>query len=287
MNAERRRPARDQALAAGARGLPLRRVTATMHASRRRRADRRVLRPGLAAGRARRVVARELSPRPRRVGGWLGTRGTALLRAGRGDVEALARRPVRARRRRRRRSRGACRRCAASTGCSSSAARVRDDPTLRVARRSGRAACRRRCPRSRSRRCSPRPTSPRRSACATARCWRRSTPPGCASPSWSASRSAQVGARRRRRARDRQGQQGAAGAARRRGGRWLKRYLAKARPELAGTAKAPARVPDRAARAADAPGVLGADQALRACAPASRRRRCRRTCCATRSRRIC
>ena len=95
-------------------------------------------------------------------------------------------------------------------------------------------------------------------------------------------------ARRGRGARDRQGQQGTAGPARR-GGRRLAQALseARARPLLAAGQAPPARVPDRDATA---PLTRQAFWALiKRYARArrhSRRRRCRRTCCGTRSRRI-
>jgi integrase/recombinase XerD len=44
------------------------------------------------------------------------------------------------------------------------------DPTLKLLAARSRCACPRRCPRRRWRRCWPRPTPPRRWACATARC---------------------------------------------------------------------------------------------------------------------
>ena len=130
------------------------------------------------------------------------------------------------------------------------------------ARRRSRAGCPSCCPRSRSRRCSRRRRSTARSDCATARCWRPSTRRACACPSSSAQDRPGV-ARRGARARDGQGQQGAAGAARRRG-----RRLAQALPRdrAAGTRRrcqGRLRVSDGAPRPSHAAGVLGARKALR------------------------
>ena len=152
-------PHRDQALAADARGLPVRRMTTLRRSPRhdRRRADRRVLRPGLAAGRARRVVARELSPRPGRVGGVARRRAVSLLAATRSDVEALARRPVP------RQGEGDLGRATAFRAapllsrCSSKRGTCARTRRCACARRSSRGACPRSCPRSRSKRCSAAP----------------------------------------------------------------------------------------------------------------------------------
>src|SRR5881398_2437329 len=58
---------------------------------------------------------------------------------------------------------------------------IASDPTLRA-----RAPCRRAFPKKRSKRCSMHRIATRRSACATARCWKRSTPRDCASRNLSA-----------------------------------------------------------------------------------------------------
>ena len=61
--------------------------------------------------------------------------------------------------------------------------RIVADPTLKLANPSRPS----RLPKVMSEKpCSPRPTLTPRSACATAPCWKPSTPPACASPNWSA-----------------------------------------------------------------------------------------------------
>ena len=197
----RRRPARDQALAARARGLPLRRLTlrraryadSAVRCQRRSAADlidafcdQLWLQDGLAA-----VVARELPARPRRVGR-VARHGAALLAADRGDVEGWLADQFRAKAK----ATSVARRLSslrrfyrlqlerADRARGSDAARARAEeaapPAEEPVRGAGRGAARR----ARRRR--------RRSACATARCWRRSTRPACAYRSWSGSSIAQV-----------------------------------------------------------------------------------------------
>ena len=94
MNARRRRSARDQALAADARGLPLRQRDGTHRRDRRRRrTDRRVLRPALAAGRPR---AASLASYRRDLAAWAAgsaARGARCCRR-RAPTSRLARRAV-------------------------------------------------------------------------------------------------------------------------------------------------------------------------------------------------
>jgi integrase/recombinase XerD len=63
--------------------------------------------------------------------------------------------------------------------------RIFIDPTLKLANPARPRACPRSCRKNRSTPCSPPPISIPRSACATAPCWKRSTPPACAFPNWS------------------------------------------------------------------------------------------------------
>ena len=239
------------------------------------------LQDGLAAG-----VARELSPRSRRVGGWLGERA-ALCSPPSAPTSRLARRPVP------RQGEGHVGRAAAVVAA----------PLLPAAAASGHGARRiRRCAcgaeaaappaeepvrgaggsaaRGARRRHHARPARPRdaRDALRDGPARLRARRP-----------QARAGvARRRRRARDRQGQQGAARAARRRSGRVDRALPRVARaPSSLGTASAIALFLTARRGPLTPPGVLAAGQALRVARRHSRRRRCRRTCCATRSRRIC
>ena len=140
-------------------------------------------------GRPRAGVARELSARPRGVVGVARqARPTADAR-----TAATSKRgsPTSSARRRRRRS--IARRLSALRRFYRLAARARrgarGPDAARARAEQAAAAAEEPVRERRSRRCSPRPTSTRRSACATARCSRRCTRPGCASPSSSASRS--------------------------------------------------------------------------------------------------
>ena len=284
-------PHRDQALAAEARGLSLRRVTrssaaAVDHDANADRADRCVLRPGLASGRTRAVIARELSPRPDAMGRLARPAAAVLLlTAQRGDVEAFLAEQFRAKAK------------ATSIARRLSSLRrfyalqllqgtLRADPTLRV--RAPKLP--RRLPKNLSEveveallarprhRNHARPARPRdagNAVCdrlARVRAGRPHARPGVA--------------RHGRRASARQRQQGAARPA----GRGVDRVaqaLSRRRP-----AAAPRHRQERsgvrhcAPRSADAAGVLGAVEAPWREGGHSLRPACRRTCCATRSRPI-
>ena len=247
--------------------LPAARTAALSLPCARRRPDRRLLRPGVAAGRARAIVARELSARPRRWAAWLAARRRAARRGAR-RRRSLARRPVP------REGEGdvdrapavvaaPLLRAAAAAGHAargSDAARARAEAAAAAAEEPVRGAGRGAARGARRRR--------RRSACATARCWRRCTRPGLRVSELVGLKLAQVsldmgvvrvlgkGSKERlvplgEEAID-----------------WLKRYLAAARPRARRRRQERRDVPHRAPRPADAAGVLGADQALRASRPA-------------------
>ncbi len=237
-----------------------------------RRADRHVLRPGLAAGRPRRVVARELPPRPHGVGRLARPpRYAAALRAacrrrgvsrravpveGEGDVDRAPAFVA-----------AALLRAAGAPGHAVA-------PTRRCAcaRRSCRGACRRTSPRRRSRRCSPRRTPRRRSACATARCSRRSTRRGLRVSELTGLKVAQVsldmGVVRvlGKGSKERLVPLGEEAIG------WIKRYLARGAPGARRRRQERRALRHRAPRPADAAGILGAHQALAAKAgiPAAR-----------------
>ena len=285
MNAARRRH-RDQALAARPRRLSVRRVSARDADAA---AHRRVLRPALAAGRPRAGVARRVSARSRRVVGV--ARASAGLRcsprpratsrpgsptqfAAKAKATSIARRLSTLRRfyRLAARARAGAR---GPDGCACSAPkRPRRLPkNLSEKQVEALLAAPDRRPRSR-------PARPRDARDAlrvgTARLRARRTSSAARSRSTPASFACSARAAR----------SGSFRSARRRS-TGSAAISSRARPALAGDSKQRPRVRDRARRADDAPGVLGADQALRDASRASRPQRCRRTCCATRSRRIC
>ena len=270
MNARRRRSDRDQALAARARGLSLRRVTSSARARDERHrhplidafCDQLWLRDGLAPRRSRAIGA--ISRRGR---AWLGARGSALLAATRA----------------RRRSAGSPTSSARKAKATSVARRLsalrrfyrlqlergtraRRSDAARARADASRAACRSSCPRSRSRRCSPRPTSRRTLGLRDRAMLETLYATGLARlASSSASRSAQVsldvGVVRviGKGSKERLVPLGDEAVD------WIDALPRTRRARSSPAARASrSRLPDRAARAADAAGVLGADQALRA-----------------------
>ena len=198
----------------------------------------------------------------------------------------VSRRRSSARRRRRRRSPGGCRRCGASTRCSCSRARCAPIRRCACARRSCRGGCRRTSPRRRSRRCSRRPTPETTLGLRDRAMLETLYATGLRVSELVGLTLAQVsldmGVVRvlGKGSKERLVPLGEEAIV------WLKRYLADGAPGARRRRQERRAVRHRAPRPADAAGVLGADQAPTARRPAFRRRASRRTCCATRSRRI-